>query len=135
MDSGEILNVCWNQVAKQVLNIAPETMKALAALREESKFHERDFYPGAPNEAARLEAESAVDAMLDRLLAGLEASPTKEFVLTEFQVMLDGFDSPETEEREEICAYCERVMFILGIERSDGLLNRWLYGFDPDEVK
>jgi hypothetical protein len=47
--------------------------------------------------------------------------------------MLDRFDSAESEEREEVCHYCERVMSLLGIERSDGLLNRWLYGFDPDD--
>jgi hypothetical protein len=148
MDSDEILSVCWNsgliaaaarlQVAKQILNITPEIMGALAALRHEPKFRERkgSHYPGAPDESTRLQAQYAVDTMLNRLLARLKASPTKEFVLSEFQIMLDNFDSlePDTLEREEACAYCERVMLLVGIERSDGLLNRWMYGFDPDEV-
>ena len=72
--------------------------------------------------------------MLDRLSAGLQRSPQKAFVLSEFQRLLDGFDSPETEGREEVCGYCERVIWVLGIARSDGLLNLWLYGFDPDDV-
>lgn len=122
-------------MADQLLNITRESLAELAALRSESKFHAHDFYPGAPDEAARREAEETVNRMLDRIVAGLPKSPSKVFVLSEFQIMLDGFDSPETEEREEICAYCERVMSVLGIERSDGLLNRWLYGFDPNDTR
>lgn len=118
-------------MADQGLNITPQTLTALAALRDEAKFHAHDFYPGAPTEADRLDAERTVKEMLDRIAAGLPKWPSKTFVLSEFQAMLDGFDSPETEEREEICGYCQRVMSVLGIERSDGLLNRWLYGFDP----
>jgi hypothetical protein len=118
-------------MADQVLNITSQTLAALAALRGEAKFHAHDFYPGAPTEADRLDAERTVNEMLDRIAAGLPKLPSKAFVLSEFQTMLDGFDSPETEEREEICGYCERVMSVMGIERSDGLLNRWLYGFEP----
>jgi hypothetical protein len=117
-----------------MLNTTRNALAGLAALRAEAKFHAHDLYPGAPNEATRLNAQQAVDRMLDRIVAGLPKSPSKAFVLSEFQIMLDGFDSPETEEREEVCAYCERVMSLLGMERSDGLLNRWLYGFDPDDM-
>lgn len=120
-------------MADQTLRITGETFAELAALRAEEKFHAHDFYSGAPDEDSRLYSERAVNRMLDRLAVGLPKSPSKAFVLAEFQAMLDAYDSPETEEREEICEYCERVMSMLGIERSDGLLNRWLYGFDPDD--
>jgi hypothetical protein len=118
----------------QALNISREALAELASLRAEAKFHARGFYPGAASEANRLEAEETVNKMLDRVLVGLPKKPRKAFVLAEFQTMLDSYDSPETEEREEICVYCERIMSVLGIERSDGLLNRWLYGFDPDDA-
>jgi hypothetical protein len=118
-------------MADQALNITREVLAELASLRAEAKFHAHDFYPGAVNEADRVEAEEAVNKMLDRIVVGLPKTPRKAFVLTEFQSMLGSYDSPETEAREEICAYCERVMSILGIEQSDGLLNRWMYGFDP----
>jgi hypothetical protein len=121
-------------MADQALNITREVLAELASLRAEAKFHAHDFYPGAVNEVDRVEAEETVNKMLDRVVVGLPTKPRKAFVLAEFQTMLDSYDSPETEEREEICAYCERVMSVLGIERSDGLLNRWLYGFDPDDA-
>jgi Domain of unknown function (DUF4844) len=121
-------------MADQTIQDIDEALARLAALRAEAKFYARGFYPGAMNETDRLYAERAVDRMLDRIIVGLSRSPTKAFVLSEFQAMLDRFDSAESEEREEICHYCERVMSLLGIERSDGLLNRWLYGFNPDEM-
>src|SRR3954447_13077394 len=79
------------RVANQILNVTPEIMGALATLRKESKFHKRkgSHYPGAPDEATRLQAEYAIDTMLNRLIARLRGSPTKEFVLSEFRVMLD----------------------------------------------
>jgi len=73
-----------------------------------------------------------VNAMLDRLAIGLLESPQKSYVLSEFLEMLKAFEREDTEEREQACTYCERVMGILGIASSDGTLNTWLYGFDPE---
>src|SRR4051812_11792930 len=106
-------------MADQALNITREVLAELASLRAEAKLHAHDFYPGAMNEPDRLEAEETVNKMLDRIVVGLPAKPRKAVVLAEFQTMLDDYQSPETEEREEICRYCERVMSVLGIERSD----------------
>ena len=54
-------------------------------------------------------------------------------MLSEFLEMLKAFKHEDTEEREQACTYCERVMGILGIASSDGALNSWLYGFDPEQ--
>jgi hypothetical protein len=117
----------------QSLIITPEVLQRLSALRSLSKFGEEDLYPGAPTEEVRLNAERAVNAMLDRLAVGLPESPRKSYVLSEFLEMLRAFEHEDTEEREQACTYCERVMHILGIASSDGGLNTWLYGFDPEQ--
>lgn len=117
----------------QTLTISPEVLQRVSTLRSEPKFYEKDFYPGAPTEKVRLRAERAVNAMLDRLSVGLEKWPRKSYVLSEFLEMLKGFEHEDTEEREEACTYCELVMEILSIESSDGTLNTWLYGFDPEK--
>ena len=54
-------------------------------------------------------------------------------MLSEFLEMLTAFEHEDTEEKEQACTYCERVMEILGIDSSDGALNTWLYGFDPEK--
>ena len=119
-------------MSDQALSITPQLLQQLAALRAEPKFQEEGLYPGAPTEEIRQRSESAVNAMLDRLRSGLSRSPQKAYVLSEFLEMLKAFESEDTEEREQACSYCERVMEILSIESSDGALNTWLYGFDPE---
>jgi len=118
----------------KALTVTSDVLRQISALRETPKFHgEREcLCPGAPTEEIRLAAEQAVNAMLDRLQAGLPRSPQKAYALAEFLEMLKAFEHEETEEREQACVYCERVMKVLGIESSDGLLNTWLYGFDPE---
>lgn len=106
----------------------------LIALRSEKKFLAEDFYPGAPTEALRAEAEAQIDALLDRLLAGLGADSRKSKVMDEFKVAMAAFAQTDTEERERFCGYLEQIMDTVGIESSDGLLNSWLYGFDPGEL-
>ena len=123
----------------EALRITPEIERQLSALRRSPKFQKEwtqwnPSYPGAPTEEIRLAAEQAVNAMLDRMQKGLLASPHKSYVMAEFREMLKAFEhGTDSEEREQACTYCEDVMEILGIESSDGLLNTWLYGFDPDQ--
>ena len=119
-------------MSDHALNITPETFQQFADLRAEPKFHEAGMYPGAPTDEIRVSAEKAVNGMLDRLRSGLSRSPQKSYVISEFLEMLKAFESEDTEEREQACSYCERVMEILGIESSDGALHTWLYGFDPE---
>ena len=54
-------------------------------------------------------------------------------MLSEFLEVLKVFEHEDIEEREQACAYCKRAMDILGIESSDGSLDTWLHGFDPEQ--
>jgi hypothetical protein len=38
-------------------------------------------------------------------------------------------DTSESEERDQILAYLDKVMTICGVESSDQLFNVWRYGF------
>lgn len=40
----------------------------------------------------------------------------------------------DTEDRERVCLYFEELMDIVGLESSNGQLNKFLYGFDPTEL-
>jgi hypothetical protein len=116
------------------LSVTAETIAKLQALRDESKFHEDMglVYPGAVDEAKRVSLQVRLDSLLDRLIAGLPSSPTKDYVLREFQSTLPLFEPEDSEDRDRFLVYLEQVMTIVGIESSDGLLNKWRYGFDPN---
>jgi Domain of unknown function (DUF4844) len=117
----------------QALILTSAVFDRLAALRSEPKFQGEGLYPGAPTEEIRKSAEFAINRMLDQLKSGLPSSPRKSYVLSEFFEMLEAFEGHDTDERERACTYCERVMDLLGIESSDGVLNTWMYGFDPEQ--
>jgi hypothetical protein len=117
------------------LAITGSTLVELRAFRAEPKFQEDAavVYPGAPDEIIRVRCESTLNGLVDRLIAGLPQNPTKAYVLGEFRATLEHFAAEDSEERDRVALYLERVMDIVGIQTSDGLLNQWRYGFDPPE--
>jgi hypothetical protein len=118
------------------IEVTESILESLRQMRSEPKFYPdpAQFYGGAPEESIRREAEGMLNDLLDRLLEGIEANPSKSYVLDEFRRTLGGFDDYESEEQDRICLYLEDIMDILGIESSNGLLNTWRYGFDPTSM-
>ena len=117
-------------MADQTLRLTGETVSQLQSLRALVKFGPQGLYQ-APTDAVRQSSAALIDALLDRLLVGLPRYPTKSFVLGEFKSTLAEFESSDSEEQDQACAYIENSMDVLGIESSDGLLSQWRYGFDP----
>lgn len=118
------------------LDLSEDRLSSIRRLRATTKFlaDPDKFYPGAPNEGVRVECEALIDEMLERLLEALQVDPRKAIVLEVFGTALESFYGFESEERDRVCWYLEELMDISGIESSDGLLNRWRYGFDPNEA-
>src|SRR5215467_10610032 len=114
----------------QKLAISGATLSTLAEMREERKYVDEPgtMYNGMRPETVRQRAEAQFNGLIDRLCHGLVATPTKQFVLSEFSKTLSEFEPMDTEDRECLLRYLERIMDIVGIESSDGLLSRWLYG-------
>ncbi|WP_242009217.1 DUF4844 domain-containing protein [Robertkochia solimangrovi] len=40
----------------------------------------------------------------------------------------------DTEDRERVCTYFKELMDIVGLESSNGQLNKFMYGFDLNEM-
>ena len=120
----------------QTLSINEATLQRLRHLRAEPKFHEDvpTLYPGAPNDEVRSRCERQLNALIDRLTAGLPTHAVKQYVLGEFRTTLTAFESEDSEECDRLLHYMEEIMDITGIASSDGLLNEWRYGFDPTKL-
>jgi hypothetical protein len=82
--------------------------------------------PSPSPERERLAAE--LDRLGERLLAGVEAHPTKFWVLKQFQQSLEAVRGEDLRSREYFGEELERLMEILGIESSDGVLSYYLGG-------
>ena len=109
---------------------------ALCAFIDERKFQEDlPFYPGAIDEPSRLRLQAGIDDLATRLLPLADRPLDKAAVLDEFRQTMGEIDRGESEDVERCAGYMEALMDIFGIESSDGLLNDWVYGFDPNELK
>ncbi len=129
--TGLLFYVWPTNVADHSLNITPEVIGELKKLALERKFDadKSRAYPGAPNEAIRLSAQESVDLIIQSLITELPASPRRKTVLRTFKFALSGLQLGDSEERDQLLTYLERVMTLVGVTGSGELLNVWRYGF------
>jgi hypothetical protein len=71
--------------------------------------------------AYRADAPAILGGLADALLAGIAAHPTNFWVMKQFQQTLDGIDDVQV--REQVAGELEKLMDILGIASSDGVLG------------
>ena len=107
------------------LFIVPRTLARLRAFRDGPKLAD---LPGVNPSPERERLAVVLDDLATRLLAGVEAHPTKFWVLKQFQESLETLRDEDTEAREHVGIELERVMDILGIASSDGVLTHYLGG-------
>lgn len=113
------------------LTVTPEVLQRLHSLQSERKFGPDSvtFYPGAVNEGERLRAQETVDSAIQMLITELPEHPQRSTVLRAMKATLAKFDTPESEERDQVLAYLTKVMEICGVHSSAELFNVWRYGF------
>lgn len=90
------------------LFIVPQVMDRLRAYRASAG-------PGAPDVLA--------NALADALLAGIEAHPTKFWVMQQFRKTLEQLGDGDAAARDQLGGELEKLMDILGIASSDGVLG------------
>ena len=126
-----LLFVIWpTTLGDQQLTISGATVEKLRQLQGEEKFREdmTHFYPGAPDEVSRLSAQEGVNSVVEALVRELPRNPRRSVVLREFKRALPAYDRFDSEERDQVLLYFERIMVITGVKDSGELLNVWRYG-------
>ena len=117
-------------MADQVLTITPAVIGQLQSLKAELNFgpDAATHYTGVPDPRARIAYDEAFSLLVETLVQELPRHPSKKFVLAEFRATLESLPASDTEDRERAASYCEKIMDVLKIQSSDGLLNDWMYG-------
>lgn len=112
--------------------------KSFDVFIQKEKFQEDRaiYYPGISDPVLKpILTDKVNQAAEDFRQASLKTNPTKEDYLNALDKGLSRF-SPytpfDTEDRERVGLYFEELMQIVGLKSSDGRLNKFLYGFDPD---
>ena len=112
-------------VEDEPLEVEPETLDSLRQFRARDKVA---MLPGVNTTAEKARLSTALNAVADSLLQGIESNPSKRWVLGVFQAALVPIQEEDTEAREHFGMELEELMDILGIESSDGLLSFYLGG-------
>jgi len=130
-----IVNGC-NQ--KALIN-PEEKMFDLEIFKAKEKFYEDNsiFYPGISDPSIRPILNQKINlAADDFMVVSLKENPTELDYQEKIKIGLERFsdiyDKLDTEDRERICLYFEELMDIVNLESSGGLLNNFMYGFDPN---
>ncbi|MBB3122510.1 DUF4844 domain-containing protein [Pseudoduganella violacea] len=114
-----------SEVIDEPLSINSSILDELRAFRGTEKL---ENLPGTNTAAEKARLSNVLNDLLDRLLRGVEAHPSKLWVLTEFQKALVLVEGEDTEGREHFGMEMENIMDILSIDSSDGLLTAYLGG-------
>jgi hypothetical protein len=113
------------QVQDAPLFVVPRMLDALRAWRDGPKLAD---LPGPNPSPERERLASELDRLADALIAGIERHPTKFWVLTQFQHTLEAVRGMDADACEPVGMEFERIMDILGIDSSDGVVEYYLGG-------
>jgi hypothetical protein len=105
------------------LFIVPHTLEQLRAFCEGPKLAD---LPGPSPSPERERLAVVLDDLGTRLLAGIEKHPTKFWVLKQFQESLEMVRNEDSEAKEHLGTELERLMGIVGIGDSDGVIAYYL---------
>ncbi|WP_410211468.1 DUF4844 domain-containing protein [Aquirhabdus sp.] len=128
------ISCCANQqiYAQESSTILVSQYKnSLEGLVATEKFTADGMYTGTHPEVKRIQYEASVNNLIKRLISYNSQELTKQVVLSEFKSTLKEFDDADSDDKDCMLGYLERIMGILGIDSSDGVLNKWRYGLDP----
>jgi len=122
-----------NEGDSKLLPNGVDVKEALLSFKSQRKFVEdlTEFYPGAPDEQTRIQAEIIINAAVDKLMVSEENNLSERKFWDILEIAALQLKTMDSEEMDQGLFYMEKLMDIYGIESSEGRLNEWRYGFDP----
>lgn len=118
------------------MQVKSDAVIQLRALAELDNFaSDGESYTGAHDPALRFELNAKLDATIAKFVTSVQqkASEQEYLQLLSSEIATFNRESLDTEDAEHVAANFEQIMDCIGLENSDGILNNWMYGFDPNK--
>jgi len=112
-----------SEVIDKSLTISKKTIEQLSAYKAADKFID---LPGEDTQKEKERLTALINSLVSRLITGIAENPSKLWVMGEFQPTLEIANDEDTEGREHFAEQLAKIMDILEIESSDGLLGFYL---------
>lgn len=111
------------EVIDEPLSVSEQEVQQLLVLRAAEHF---PLLPGVDTAAEKTRLSAVLIELIDRIVGGVLANPSKLWVMKQFQPSLEAVQAEDTEGREHFGTHLEQIMDILHIESSNGLLSFYL---------
>ncbi|MGV0923317.1 DUF4844 domain-containing protein [Empedobacter tilapiae] len=120
----------------QEKKINKDSQKMLTEFTQKDKFNKDEslFYSGLEDKNIQSNLTKEINK-LAKTFESIQSSknPSSDFYLKAIESSLKAIEKYDldTEDRTRVANYIEELMDIVELESSNGLLNNYVYGFDP----
>ena len=120
----------------QEKKINKDSQKMFTEFTQKDKFNKDEslFYPGLEDKNIQSNLTKEINK-LAKTFESIQSSknPSSDFYLKAIESSLKAIEKYDldTEDRTRVANYIEELMDIVELESSNGLLNNYVYGFDP----
>tara|TARA_B110000090_G_scaffold207762_1_gene259914 strand:- start:1038 stop:1484 length:447 start_codon:yes stop_codon:yes gene_type:complete len=131
------LSACGQNATKMKTPV--NANEKFAEFIEKKKFVEENLYPGIADEKIRPVFTEKINQVTKdfKTVSELEKPTGKKYqekIGIGLSRFADVYMKLDTEDRERVCTYIEELMDIVELESSNGQLNSFMYGFDPNKL-
>ena len=90
------------------------------------------LYTGVQDPVQRKRLNAQVFLSIQKFKVAYQNNASKQAYLTLLASEIATYPRADTEDAERVAMVFEKMMDCVGLESSNGILNTWMYGFDPD---
>jgi hypothetical protein len=127
--------LCTTYSNGEPMKIKDDAIQKLAILAEEDNFAEEKgtLYTGVHDPILRASLNSKLNSAIRAFIKAVKNKATKDQCIDLIRNSINDFDRSalDTEDAERVAGNFEKIMDCIGLESSEGILNKWMYGFDP----
>lgn len=118
------------------MRVNSDAVQELRALAGKDNFSEEktEFYPGVNDPILKKDLTRKFNLAVHAFIEAVENKASKKQYIDLLRNSINKFDRAEldTEDAEHVASNFEKIMDCIGLESSGGVLNEWMYGFNPE---
>lgn len=113
--------------------VPSDAVRNLESLASKDNFVEEGIYTGVHDPVLRENLNRELNETIKNFIEAVVDGATKERYIILLRDSIGKFDRImlDTEDAERVALNFEKIMDCIGLDSSDGVLNEWMYGFDP----
>ena len=123
--------------SSKVFTVNKDAFQKLKAFKAKAKYEPNESYTGLGKPLLKSKLVELTNQSADEFATTLRHEPTEMTLQENIRTGLARFNlyylDLDTEDREKVCSYFEELMDCVGLKSSNGVINKWLYGFDPNK--